>query len=91
MPSPGGYEGASSYPPPPPPPTQGWSEDNAAASLDEFTRLFATPALDDDPSLHTPLAQLRRPARNVGPLERHSYHTDHVHAQRKSGQNGRGR
>ncbi|KAG2551436.1 hypothetical protein PVAP13_9KG396550 [Panicum virgatum] len=89
MPSPGGYEGASSYPPPPPP-TQGWSEDNAAASLEEFTRLFATPAQDDDHSLHTPLAQLRRPARDVRPPKRHSYPTDHVHAQRKRGRNGRG-
>ena len=68
----------------------GWSEDNTAASLDEFTRLFATPAQDDDPSLHTPLAQLRRPARNVGPPERHSYPTDHVNAQCKRGRNGRG-
>ena len=69
----------------------GWSQDNDAASLDDFTRLFATPAQDDDPSLHTPLAQLRRPAKNVGPPERHSYPTDHVHVQRKRGRNGRGR
>src|SRR6185369_13576465 len=51
----------------------GWSEDNDAASLEDFTRLFATPAQDDDPSLHTPVALLRRPARDVGPPKRHSY------------------
>ncbi|XP_039810216.1 uncharacterized protein LOC120673450 [Panicum virgatum] len=90
MPPLGGYEGASSYPPPPPPPTQGWSEDNDATSLEDFTRLFPTPAQDDDPSLHTPVSLLRRPARDVRPPERHSYPTDHVHAQRKRGRNGRG-
>ena len=68
----------------------GWSEDNDAASLDDFSRLFATPAQDDDPNLHTPVALLRRPARDVRPPERHSYPTDRVHAQRKRGRNGRG-
>ena len=48
------------------------------------------PAQDDDPSLHTPVALLRCSARDVRPPERHSYPTDHVHAQRKRGQNGRG-
>ena len=52
--------------------------------------LFVTPAQDDDPSLHTPLAQLCRPARDVRPPDRHSYPTDHVHAQRKRGRHGRG-
>ena len=61
----------------------GWSEDNDAASLEDFTRLFATPAQDDNPSLHTLVALLRRPATDVRPPERHSYPTDHVHAQRK--------
>ena len=55
-----------------------------------FTRLFATLAQDDDPSLHTPLAQLRRPARDVRPPDRHSYPTDHVYAQRKRDRHGRG-
>ena len=31
-----------------------------------------------------------RPGRDVGPLERHTYSTDHVHAQRKRGRHGRG-
>ena len=60
-------------------------------SYEEFTWLFDMSAQDVDPSLHTPLAQLRRPDRNVGPPERHSYPTDHVHAQRKRGWNVRGR
>ncbi|KAG2561812.1 hypothetical protein PVAP13_8KG124500 [Panicum virgatum] len=64
--------------------------DNNEASFDNFTRLFATPAQDDDPNLHTPLAQLRRPARDVRPPDRHSYPTDHVPAQRKRGRHGRG-
>ena len=68
----------------------GWSEDNDAASFDDFTRLFATPAQDDDPSLHTPVALLRHPTRDVRPLNLHSYTTYHVHAQRKRGRNGRG-
>ena len=41
--------------------------------LGRVYKVVCTPAHDDDPSLHTPLAQLRRPARNVGPPERHSY------------------
>ncbi|XP_039792909.1 uncharacterized protein LOC120658790 isoform X1 [Panicum virgatum] len=85
MPPPGGYEGASSYPPPPPPETQGWSEDNDAASFEDFTWLFATPAQDNDPSLHTPVALLCHPARDVRPPDRHSYPTYHVHAQHKRG------
>ncbi|KAG2613629.1 hypothetical protein PVAP13_4KG370688 [Panicum virgatum] len=89
MPPPGEYEGASSYPPPPPPPTQGRSQDNDEANFDDFTRLFATPAQNDDPSLHTPVALLRRPAKDVRPPDHHSYPTDHVHAQRKRGRHGR--
>ena len=68
----------------------GWSQDNDEASFDDFTRLFATPAQDDDPSLHTPVALLRHPARDVRPPDCHSYPTYHVHAQRKRGRNGRG-
>jgi len=91
MPPLGGYQGVYSYPPPPPPPpTQGWSQDNDEVSFDDFTRLFATPAQNDEPSFHTPLAQLRRPARDVRPPDRHSYPTDHVHAQRKRGRHGKG-
>ena len=67
----------------------GWSEDNDAASFDDFTRLFAMPAQDDDPSLYTPVALLRRPARDVRPPDRHNYPTDHVHAQRKRCRHGR--
>ncbi|KAG2650797.1 hypothetical protein PVAP13_1NG166419 [Panicum virgatum] len=89
MPPSGEYEGASSYPPPPPP-TQGWSQDNDGANFDDFTRLFAPPAQDDDPSLHIPVALLRRPTRDVRPPDRHNYPTDHVHAQHKSGRHGRG-
>ena len=59
------------------------------ASFDDFSRLFTTPAQDDDHSLHTPLVQLRRPAGDVRPPDRHSYPTDHVHAQRKRGRHGR--
>ena len=68
----------------------GWSQDNDEASFDDFTRLFATPAQYDDPSLHTPVALLRRPARDMRPPDHHSYSTDHVHAQRKRGRHGRG-
>ena len=31
-----------------------------------------------------------RPGRDVGPSDRHTYPTDHVHAQRKRGRHGRG-
>jgi len=67
----------------------GWSQDNDEANFDNFTRLFATPAQDDDHSLHTPVVLLRRPARDVRPPDRHSYPTNHVHAQRKRGRHGR--
>ena len=68
----------------------GWSQDNDEANFDDFARLFATPAQDDDLSLHTPMALLRRPARDVRQSDRHSYRTFHIHAQRKRGRHGRG-
>ena len=39
--------------------------------------------------VHTPVAT-GRPGRDVGPPDRHTYPTDHVHAQRKRGRHGRG-
>ena len=75
----------SDRPPRPPGSGAAGSFDNSEASFDDFTRLFVTPVQDNDPSLHTPLAQLRRPTRDVRPPDRHSYPTYHVHAQRKRG------
>jgi len=50
---------------------------------------YFTPNQQADPTFQTHVAT-GRPGRDVGPPDRHTYPTDHVHAQRKRGRHGRG-
>jgi len=71
--------------PPPPGPTQ----DTFEANFEDWSRLLSKPNQQADPTFQTPVAT-GRPGRDVGPPDRHTYPTDHVHAQRKRGRHGRG-
>ncbi|KAG2553226.1 hypothetical protein PVAP13_9KG498326 [Panicum virgatum] len=66
--------GPSSYPPP-----TGATQDTLEANFEDWSRLFSTPNQQADPTFQTPVAT-RRPGRDVGPPDRHTYPTDHVHA-----------
>jgi len=76
--------GHSSFPPPPGP-----TQDTFEANFEDWSRLFSTPNQQADPTFQTHMAT-GRPGRDVGPPDRHTYSTDHVHAQRKRGRHGRG-
>ena len=67
----------------------GATHDTFEASFEDWSRLFSTPNQQADPTFQTPVAT-GRPSRDVGPPDRHTYPTDHVHAQRKRGRHGRG-
>ena len=67
----------------------GATHDTFEASFEDWSRLFSTPNQQADPTFQTPVAT-GRPGRDVGPPDRHTYPTDHVHAQHKRGRHGRG-
>ncbi|KAG2654672.1 hypothetical protein PVAP13_1NG505419 [Panicum virgatum] len=69
--------------------TQGATQDTFEANFEDWSRLFSTPNQQADHTFQTPVTT-GRPGRDVGPPDRHTYPTDHVHAQRKRGRHGRG-
>ncbi|KAG2602033.1 hypothetical protein PVAP13_5KG645707 [Panicum virgatum] len=66
--------GLFSYPPP-----IGATQDTLEVNFEDWSRLFSTPNQQADPTFQTSVAT-RRPGRDVGPPDRHTYPTDHVHA-----------
>ena len=60
----------------------GATQDTLEANFEDWSRLFSTPNQQADPTFQTPVAT-GRPGRDVGPPDRHTYPTDHVHTQRK--------
>ena len=66
----------------------GPTQDTFEANFEDWSRLFSIPNPQADPNFQTPVPT-GRPGRDVGPPERHTYSTDHVHAQRKRGRHGR--
>ena len=67
----------------------GPTQDTFEANFEDWSRLFSTPNPQADITFQIPVPT-GRPGRDVGPPERHTYSTDHVHAQRKRGRHGRG-